>query len=106
MRAAITRNLPRIFLYLLLIFVPVQLGPYLGARPGHVLTHDMLVFSIYQHRQYVPVIFVSAYLLALFSLVDRPSATPGLVGSARDERLRGDVLFSAGALLLCLAPAC
>jgi hypothetical protein len=28
------------------------------------------VFSIYQHLQYVPVIFVSAYLVALFSLWD------------------------------------
>ena len=60
-------NLPRTFLYVLLIFVPVQLG-LTWARGQDVLTHDMLVFSIYQHRQYVPVIFVSAYLIVLFSL--------------------------------------
>jgi hypothetical protein len=60
-------NLPKIFLYVLLIVVPVQLG-LTWARGQDVLTHDMLVFSIYQHRQYVPVIFVSAYLVVLFSL--------------------------------------
>lgn len=55
------------FLWVLLIVVPVQLiftwgqglaylSPYLG------------LFSIYQHLQYVPVIFVSAYLISLFGL--------------------------------------
>jgi len=34
------------------------------------LTPSLGVFSIYQHLQYVPVIFVSAYLVALFSLWD------------------------------------
>jgi hypothetical protein len=60
-------NLPKIFLYVLLTFVPVQLG-LTWARGQDVLTHDMVFFSIYQHRQYVPVVFVSAYLVALFSL--------------------------------------
>jgi hypothetical protein len=60
-------NLPKIFLYVLLTFIPVQLG-LTWARGQDVLTHDMLVFSIYQHRQYVPVVFVSAYLVVLFSL--------------------------------------
>jgi hypothetical protein len=60
-------NLPRIFLYVLLALVPVQLGLTL-ARGQDVLTHDMLVFSIYQHRQYVPVVFVSACLVVLFSM--------------------------------------
>lgn len=55
------------FLWVLLVVVPVQLiftwgqglaflSPYLG------------LFSIYQYLQYVPVIFVSAYLISVFSL--------------------------------------
>ncbi len=33
-----------------------------------LLSHDLSLFGIYQHRQYVPVVLVSAYIVALFAL--------------------------------------
>src|SRR5258708_34655615 len=60
-------SLERTFLWLLVCLVPLQLGLTL-ARGEYRSTHDMIFFSIYQHYQFVPVVFVSPYLMALFSL--------------------------------------
>ena len=57
------------FLYVLAIVIPVQLICTWNQQLL-CLTPTLGVFSIYQHLQYVPVIFVSAYLVALFSLWD------------------------------------
>jgi hypothetical protein len=55
------------FLWLLFATVPLQL--YLSHRHGlRFLTPDLGLFAVYQYLQYVPVIFVAAYLLALFTL--------------------------------------
>ena len=55
------------FLWVLLIVVPIQLLFTLGQGLGY-LSPNLGLFSIYQHLQYVPIIFVAAYLIALFSL--------------------------------------
>ena len=60
-------SLERTFLWLVMCLVPLQLGLTL-ARGEYRSTHDMIFFSIYQHYQFVPVVFVGAYLVALFSL--------------------------------------
>src|SRR5258708_19880400 len=57
----------RTFLWLLVCLVPLQLGLRV-ARGEYRSTHDMIFFSIYPHYQFVPVVFVGAYLMALFSL--------------------------------------
>ncbi|MBW3542978.1 MAG: hypothetical protein KY476_22170 [Planctomycetes bacterium] len=48
------------------VIVPAQLVAS-WARGFPILHSDLEVFSIYQHLQYVPVILVSLYLVALFS---------------------------------------
>lgn len=60
-------RIEKAFLFVLLMFVPLELvASWLqGSLP---LVGHLYVFSIYQHMQYVPNIFVSAYLLAIFSL--------------------------------------
>ncbi|MEA3195440.1 MAG: hypothetical protein QOD26_3773, partial [Betaproteobacteria bacterium] len=50
----------------LLTIVPVQVVLSIGANLSE-LPHDLWLFSIYQNRQYVPVILVSAYLIWLFA---------------------------------------
>lgn len=57
----------KIFLYTTAILVPVQLICS-WLQHSAVLTSDLYVFSIYQHLEYVSVIVVCCYLLALFSL--------------------------------------
>ena len=58
-------------LYVLIVIVPLQLIStwYQGIL---YLAPSLGLFSIYQHLQYVPVIFVSAYLIALFALWQSP----------------------------------
>lgn len=63
---AITRVV-RAFLYILAFLVPLQLVAS-WMQGIHTLSGYLYIFSIYQYRDYVPVIFVSAYLWTLFSL--------------------------------------
>lgn len=59
------------FLYVIAIVVPLQL--LLTWVQGTIyLSPYLYFFSIYQHLQYVPVIFVSAYLIALYGLWQLP----------------------------------
>jgi hypothetical protein len=59
----------RAFLVTLAAIVPAQLVA--SWLRGHVvLSPYMYLFSVYQHFQYVPVMFAAAYLIALFSLWD------------------------------------
>ena len=54
------------FCLLAAFFVPLQL--FAGVVAGVLsLTHNLFLFSIYQHFQFVPVIFVAAYCLVLGS---------------------------------------
>jgi hypothetical protein len=55
------------FLTVLLVIVPFQLAA--GWMQGTLtLTHSLYIFSIYQHFQFVPVVFVCAYSYAAFAL--------------------------------------
>jgi hypothetical protein len=60
-------DLPIIFLSVLAILVPWQLGLTLWAGT-HPITHDLVLFSIYQHLQYVPVVLECAFVFCIFSL--------------------------------------
>lgn len=59
--------LERTFLVLLMMLVPLQLIST-WMQNLYFLTPYLYYISIYQHLQYVPAIFVSAYLLALIGL--------------------------------------
>lgn len=65
--------IPRGFLWVLLVLVPVQL---VAGWWQHTLTltHYLYIFSIYQHFQFVPVIFVMAYCLVMVHLWDTQAA--------------------------------
>ncbi len=59
------------FLWILVFLVPTQLVfTWLGSSP--ILSPSLGLFSVYQHLQYVPVMFVAAYLLALYTLWENP----------------------------------
>jgi len=72
MGAASWRPIAAGFLVCLWVFVPWQLAAT-WMHGQLLLSHDLGPASIYQHRQYVPMMFVAAYLTALFSLRE-PSA--------------------------------
>lgn len=55
------------FFWVLLVIVPIQLFFTWQLGNGYLSPH-MGFFSIYQSLQYVPVIFVAAYLISLFGL--------------------------------------
>lgn len=62
--------IPTTFLWGLLFFVPFQL--FAGwSQKTLTLTHYLYAFSIYQHFQFVPIIFVTAYCLAMVNLWER-----------------------------------
>ena len=58
------------WLFLVPVFITLQLWWGYVDQDTIALNHDMYFFSIYQHRQFVPSIFVSAYMIALFTLWD------------------------------------
>ena len=57
----------KVFLYILATLVPLQLL-FSWVQGKLLLSPYFYVFSIYQHLQYVPVIFVCCYLIALYAL--------------------------------------
>lgn len=59
----------RAFLVVLSVVVPLELLST-WAQGGLIVTHYLYVFSIYSHLQYVPVIFVCAFIFSLTSLWD------------------------------------
>lgn len=62
--------IPRAFMWVLLLMVPFQLcaGWWQQTR---TLTHYLYAFSIYQHFQFVPVIFVLAFCIVMVHLWDQ-----------------------------------
>lgn len=64
------RTLAVTWLALVAVFVPAQIAFGYWDTGILLLHHDMGFFSIYQHRQFIPVFFVAAYLLGLFALWD------------------------------------
>lgn len=61
--------IPRAFMWVLLAVVPFQILAGWWQKTL-TLTHNLYVFSIYQHFQFVPVIFVLAYCLVVVHLWD------------------------------------
>ena len=62
-----TKTIPKAFLGVLLLVVPTQLVA--GWIQGHfTLTHNLYVFGVYQHFQYVPLILVCAFVVAMTAL--------------------------------------
>jgi hypothetical protein len=59
------------FLFVLTLVVPAQLAAT-WLKGGILLQPYLGLFSVYQHLQYVPIVFVSAYLLCLFMLWAKP----------------------------------
>lgn len=66
------------FLAILAIIVPLQIARSYGYG-WNELRHDLWIASIYQHRQFVPVIFSAAYVFGLFAGWQAPAARPILV---------------------------
>jgi len=63
------------FLYTSLLIVPWQLfatWQQNAQQDSLALTQNLYLFSIYQNLEYVPVIFVSAFLISLYALWDIP----------------------------------
>ncbi len=69
----------RAALLVLLAIVPLQLLATLLAD-SPMLSPSLQLFSIYQHLQYVPLLLVAAYVLALFSLWERAGMHSWLQG--------------------------
>ena len=65
------------FFWVLIVVVPVQLFYTWCAGHGY-LSPEMGFFSVYQTLEYVPLIFVAAYILALFYLWDTARYNIGL----------------------------
>lgn len=60
---------PRAFMWILLLLVPFQL--LVGwSQKTLTLMHHLYVFSIYQHFQFVPVVFVAAFAVVMAHLWD------------------------------------
>jgi len=53
------------FLVVLVVLLPAQL---LHSLEANGLGDDLWLFSVYQHRQYVPAVVIAAYLVCLFTL--------------------------------------
>lgn len=71
-------GLAKAFLYVLAIIVPLQLMAT-WYRGFPFLLPSVWLFSIYQHSQYVPVIFIGAFLVSLFTLWNQLRLRPVLV---------------------------
>lgn len=61
--------LARVILFLLMIVMSLQLASTLVKGTGY-LSSSLFLFSVYQHLQYVPVLFVGMFLIVIFSLWD------------------------------------
>ncbi|WP_228778586.1 MULTISPECIES: hypothetical protein [unclassified Polaromonas] len=66
--------IPRAFMWVLLAVVPFQILAGWWQKTL-TLTHNLYVFSIYQHFQFVPVVFVLAFCLVMVHLWDNNKRT-------------------------------
>jgi hypothetical protein len=66
--------IPRAFMWVLLAVVPFQILAGWWQKTL-TLTHNLYVFSIYQHFQFVPVIFMLAFCLVMVHLWDKYKRT-------------------------------
>jgi hypothetical protein len=70
-------QMAKVLFFMLLIIVPLELLSTFAKGLG-LLSPSLFFFSIYQHMQYVPVIFVSGFIIALFALFENVRYRPGL----------------------------
>jgi len=71
-------QLSKVLFFMLLLVVPLEIFSTLAVGIG-VLSPSIYLFSIYQHMQYVPVIFVGGFIIALFSLSEEAGYRQGLL---------------------------
>ena len=70
-------RMAKVLFFLLLLIVPLELFTTLVRGVG-ILSPSVYFFSIYQHLQYVPVIFAGAFIIVLFSLSEHAGYRKGL----------------------------
>lgn len=70
--------LAKVLFFILIIIVPVELLSTVSKGLGF-LSPSVYLFSIYQHMQYVPVIFAGGFIIALYALSEEPSYRRGLL---------------------------
>ncbi|WP_454841349.1 hypothetical protein [Pseudomonas hormoni] len=70
-------QLARVFFFMLLLVVPLEIISTLTKGLG-LLSPSIYFFSIYQHMQYVPVVFCGGFLIALFALSEKEGYRHGL----------------------------
>lgn len=88
-----------IALYVLLLIIPFQIIATLLQSTGR-LSPWLWVFSVYQHLQYVPVVFVTLYFLALTSLHELTMHRNMLLGLAMFMGIYAVLSFSTLAIAL------
>lgn len=71
-------QLARVLFFMLLIIVPLELLSTITKGLGY-LSPSIYFFSVYQHMQYVPVIFVGGFIIALFALSEEVGYRRGLL---------------------------
>lgn len=104
-------SMEKTFFYTMAIIVPWQLTcSWLLGINSKTLLPDMYLFSIYQYLEYVPVIFVSAFLVAFCRLWSMPGYKVGLqvlallmgVYVAMSMSMLAIAMFVAGLLIFSL----
>lgn len=78
-RDDVLRQCASAFLAVITAIVPLQMGISLHRQ---LIWHDLWLFTIYQHRQFVPIVFVGAYLFAAFVLLENRRYRPWVVALA------------------------
>ncbi|MBV6824262.1 hypothetical protein [Pseudomonas sp. PD9R] len=71
-------KMAKVWFFILLIFVPLETISTMAKNIG-ILSPSVYLFSIYQHLQYVPVIFAGGYVIALFALSEEAGYRKGLL---------------------------
>lgn len=90
------------FLAVLVVVVPIQLWNSIGRG---ALSPQVLGFAVYQHREYAPVVMLSAYVAALPTLWRRPTARGLLVALALPVGYYAALSASLTAVVLALLAA-
>jgi hypothetical protein len=94
------KTILKAFLYVLAAVVPLQLIAT-WAQHRILLTHDLYIFSIYSHFQYVPLIFVSAFAMALAYLWDSHRRLLFILGPLMGMYVAaGNSMLAMGALIM------
>ncbi|MDR7281964.1 hypothetical protein J2X84_000779 [Pseudomonas corrugata] len=71
-------TIAKVWFFMLLIIMSLEVVSTVAAGPG-ILVPSVYLFSIYQHMQYVPVIFAGGFIVVLFSLSEEVGYRQGLL---------------------------